>query len=55
VEGKNQKIILQFFESELRIVGNIKSLIYLLNQDYAEEDESDDLKMFFSSYSSFSV
>jgi len=28
---------------------------YFLNLDYAEEDEDDDFKVFFSSYSSFSA
>jgi len=36
------------------MVGN-KFNPYCLNQDYAEEDEKDDFKVFFSSSSSFSV
>ena len=35
--------------------GGESSFVYFLNQDYAEEDEEDEFKVFFSSYSSFSV
>jgi len=30
-------------------------IVYFLNLDYAEEDEEDEFKVFFSSYSSFSA